>query len=135
MNSTGFYTFAKAQVSSFIGGVSDYLIMIALTELVGFHYTVSIVVSGIFGAIINFSINKYWAFTSQGSATSALGNQLLKFILVVAGSIVLKSAGTYLITSFLNLDYRISRLIVELAVSYGFNYTLLRYWVFRSRLN
>jgi putative flippase GtrA len=127
-----FYTFAKAQVSAFVGGVSDYLIMIALTEYAGIHYTVSIVISGILGAIINFSINRYWSFSDQGSKQAALGSQLTKFVFVVAGSIFLKSAGTFLITSGLNLDYKISRLIVELIVSYGFNYVLLKYWVFKS---
>ena len=133
--SKAFYIFAKAQVSAFIGGVSDYLVMIALTELLGIHYTISILLSGIAGAIVNFSINRHWAFTSEGSVQSPLGTQLSKFTFVVTGSILLKSLGTHLITRGTNLDYRISRLVVELIVSYGFNYSLLKYWVFRSRLN
>ncbi len=131
-NGKPFYTFAKAQVSAFIGGVSDYLIMVTLTELAGFHYTLSIIAGGLIGAVINFSLNKYWAFTSQGSGHSPLGNELIRFILVVAGSILLKSSGTYLVTSLLNLDYRFSRLFIELVVSYGFNYVLLRHWVFKQ---
>jgi putative flippase GtrA len=130
-----FYTFAKAQVSAFIGGVSDYLIMIGLTELTGLHYTLSIFFSGTMGAIINFSINRYWSFTLQGSTNSPLSAQLSRFIIVVAGSIFLKSAGTFLFTSFLKLDYRISRLVIDLIVSYGFNYTLLKKWVFKTQLN
>lgn len=129
------FTFAKAQVAAFIGGVSDYLFMIALTELAGIHYTVSIVISGILGAVINFSINKYWAFTLQGSVNAPLGNQLFKFVFVVAGSILLKSTGTFMITTFVDLDYRFSRLLVELIVSYGFNYVLLKHWVFKQTMN
>lgn len=135
IKAAAFYTFAKAQVSSFMGGVSDYLIMIALTEYAGIHYTISIVISGILGAVINFTINKYWSFAQLGSKNASLGRQLSKFVLVVAGSIFLKSTGTYLFSSGLAIDYRISRLIVELLVSYGFNYTLLRYWVFNRKVD
>jgi putative flippase GtrA len=92
----------------------------------------SIVFSGILGAVINFSVNRHWAFASQGAVHSPLGNQLVRFIFVVAGSILLKSLGTHIITSFFSIDYRISRLMTDMMVSYGFNYTLLRYWVFKS---
>ncbi|MGV3686385.1 MAG: GtrA family protein [Daejeonella sp.] len=134
-NRKAFYTFAKAQVSAFIGGVSDYLLMIALTELAAIHYAGSIIISGILGAVINFSINKYWAFTSQNSDRTPIGKDLLRFAFVVAGSVLLKSAGTYLVSSVLNLDYRFSRLFVELIVSYGFNYLLLKYWVFKQTVH
>lgn len=127
----GFYVFAKAQVSSFTGGVVDYLIMIAFTEWLGIHYAVSILFSGILGAAVNFTINRYWAFNWNGHRREPIGSQLMKFAVVVAGSIFLKSSGTFLVTTFLSLDYRISRLFVELIVSYGFNYVLMRYWVFR----
>lgn len=126
-----FYTFAKAQLSAFTGGVCDYLIMIGLTELAGMHYTFSIMFGGVFGAVINFSINRYWAFSSGENSKAPLGAQLVRFSLVVTGSIFLKSFGTYLLTSGLTLDYRISRLFVQAIVAYGFNYGLLRYWVFK----
>jgi len=126
-----FYTFAKAQLSAFTGGVCDYLIMIGLTELTGMHYTLSIMFGGMLGAVINFSINRYWAFSTVENQRLPLGSQLFRFSIVVAGSIFLKSFGTYLVTSGLTLDYRISRLFVQAIVAYGFNYSLLRYWVFK----
>ncbi|MHB1178196.1 MAG: GtrA family protein [Daejeonella sp.] len=125
------HTFVKAQVSAFTGGVCDYMIMIGLTELTGMHYAFSIMFGGILGAVINFSINRYWAFSTGENLRLPLGSQLARFSLVVAGSILLKSFGTYLITSGLTLDYRISRLFVQAIVAYGFNYGLLRYWVFK----
>ncbi len=130
-----FVTFAKAQVSAFTGGVCDYLIMIALTEFAGLHYTLSIIFSGIIGAVINFSINRYWSFSAQHAPGQPLLKQLSRFSLVVAGSVLLKSGGTFLLTTGVNLDYRISRLVVELIVSWGFNYVLQKYWVFRAGAN
>src|SRR5699024_1988949 len=123
-----FLTFFKAQASAFIGGLSDYAIMLFCTEVLGIHYTLSIVISGTLGAVVNFSINKYWTFKSP----SPIGGQLVRFVVVVLGSIALKSSGTYLVTEFMEIDYKISRIIVELVVSLLFNYPLQRYWVFKN---
>lgn len=129
------YSFAKAQLSAFIGGIVDYLIMIICTELIHVHYTISIVIGGLIGATVNFSLNRHWTFIIEGNSRAPLHVQLLKFIPVVLGSIVLKSSGTYLFTTLTKLDYKISRLIVELFVSLGFNYLLQRYWVFNYKIS
>jgi putative flippase GtrA len=123
------YIFAKAQASAFIGGIVDYLVMIVLSELFHIHYTISIVFGGIIGAIVNFSINKYWTYQSH---QFPVGVQLLRFILVVAGSILLKSSGTYLLTTWLVLDYKFSRIITDIFVSLCFNFLLQKYWVFKK---
>lgn len=119
--------FLKAQISAFLGGLFDYLIMIALTEWGGLFYTYSIAISGVLGAVVNFSINRYWTF---GAAKMPTSKQLPKFVAVVIGSIVLKSSGTYLLSEGISLDYKISRLIIDFFVSLGFNFTLQKYWVF-----
>jgi len=126
--------FVKAQFSAFIGGMTDYLLMILLTELLNLHYTVSIVFSGIIGAVVNFSINRNWTFYSKNiQYESSTGWQLFKFTCTVANSILLKSCGTYLITTYLGIDYKISRIITDLIISLVFNYTLQKRWVFRKR--
>jgi putative flippase GtrA len=125
--------FAKAQVSAFVGGMTDYAIMVFFTEVFHVHYTISIVIGGIIGAFVNFRLNNKWTFHSKDAPyKNSLRKQLLKFMLVVLNSIFLKSSGTYLITTYLFIDYKISRLIVDLIVSIGFNYTLQRYWVFKK---
>jgi len=129
-NKFSLLVFLKAQASAFIGGLVDYGIMILCTELLGIHYTISIIISGLIGAVVNFSINRKWTYQAENGAINI---QLLKFTIVVLGSVLLKSSGTYLITSFLNLDYKISRIITDLIVSLGFNYTLQTYWVFNKR--
>lgn len=122
------YTFCKAQASAFIGGLFDYAVMILLTEYGGLFYTKSIVISGLIGAVINFSINRYWTFKNRDVSKR---RQLRRFVFVVMGSIALKSSGTYLLTELLHLDYKISRLCVDAIVSLGFNYMLQKYWVFK----
>ncbi len=122
-------TFGKAQLSAFIGGLFDYGVMIFVTEVFGIFYSISIIVSGLLGAVVNFSINRYWTFNSVNASTT---EQLRKFVFVVLGSVTLKSLGTYLFTETLAIDYKISRLMVDAVVSIGFNFTLQKYWVFKK---
>ena len=122
-------TLFKAQISAFIGGMFDYGVMVACTELLHIYYARSIIISGLLGALVNFSINRYWTY---GARQIAVYNQLVKFYIVVLGSILLKSYGTYYVTESFMIDYKITRLLVDLVVSVGFNFVLQKYWVFRT---
>ncbi|MCB0506716.1 MAG: GtrA family protein [Chitinophagales bacterium] len=121
--------FGKAQISAFVGGLCDYGIMVLCVELMHLSVRNAIVVGGLVGAVINFSINKYWTYQSR---KPSLTSQLIKFYIVVAGSILLKSNGTVFLTALLHLDYKITRIIVDLIVSICFNFMLQKYWVFKT---
>jgi len=125
-------TFLQAQVAAFLGGITDYGLMILLTEVFKLHFTFSILISGTVGAVINFSINRFLVFKNQSGYSSPINSQLFKFALVVLGSISLKSFGTLILQRVFQIDYRIGRLIIDSFVSYGFNYPLIKNWVFRS---
>ena len=78
-------------------------------------------------------LNKKWTFHSKNQPYKhGLKVQLIKFILVVINSIFMKSYGTFLITQFIGIDYKISRLFVDLFVSLVFNFNLQKYWVFKK---
>jgi putative flippase GtrA len=129
------FVFGKAQFSAFIGGITDYTIMVFLTEVFHIHYTFSIVIGGIIGAVINFSLNKAWTFRVKSIPyKNTLKKQLFKFIVVAINSILLKSSGTYLVTTFLGFNYKISRILIDLFVSIVFNYNLQKYWVFKKKI-
>jgi putative flippase GtrA len=126
-------TFSKAQISAFLGGVIDYGVTVFVTEVFHIHYTISIAIGGIIGAVVNFTINKKWTFSSKDAVyKNTLPKQLLKFALTVTNSILLKSSGTYLLTTFLKIDYKITKIIVDLIVSVAFNFTLQNKWVFKK---
>ncbi len=128
-------TFSKAQFSAFIGGVVDYGSMIFITEFIHIHYTISIIISGIIGAYVNFNINKKWSFaTKDGCYAHNQIPQLIKFCIVVLNSIFLKTSGTFLLTNYLRLDYKISRIVIDLIVSLLFNYNLQKKWVFKKTI-
>lgn len=123
-------TFFKAQFSAFAGGIVDILTMIFCTEVMGVHYTLSIGLGGIVGALVNFSINRNWTFKAKIQGNGSIDTQLLRFCIVVGGSILLKSAGTFVLTESLRMDYRLSRILTDIVVSLGFNYILQKHWVF-----
>jgi putative flippase GtrA len=127
------FVFAKAQLSAFVGGLIDYGVMIICTEVFSIYYPISIAIGGIIGAIFNFTVNRYWTFNNDKTSKAPVGTQLIKFIFVVAGSIFLKSSGTFLFTNWLKIDYKFSRIIVDIIVSLGFNYMLQTYWVFKKK--
>ncbi len=131
------------------GVLVDYAIMIFFTDFVGLHYAISIAIGGIVGAVVNFSINKIWAFRAKGLYYKfSFSQQLWRFICVAIGGIVLKIIGTYCFTSFVlyylqgmkfgryiiteKLVYKYCRLITDTIVSCFFNYKLQRHWVFKS---
>jgi len=121
--------FLRAQVSAFFGGVIDYLVMLYCVEFLHMHYFPAIAVGGLVGAVINYTISRYWAFNSK---TESIGKQFLKYAIVSIGSIILKSSGTFIFTETTNLDYRITRLIIDGFVAFGFNFTLQKFWVFKK---
>jgi len=108
--------------------------MIIFTEIVHVHFTISIAIGGIIGAGINFFVNRIWSFKSK-ETTYQYGalQQLIMFLPVVFGSIVLKSSGTYLLTLLTKLDYKLTRLAADALVSVFFNYMLQKNWVFKKR--
>lgn len=123
--------FSKAQISAFVGGIIDYGVMIICVSVFDWHYIAGIILGGIIGALVNFSVNRHWSFKGQ---KVPIKGQVGRFILVVLGSITLKSLGTSFLTEIFRIDYRISRLITDAFVSFGFNYSLQRFWVFKKQI-
>ncbi len=121
--------FFKAQLSAFLGGLSDFGIYTFCYTILKYSAPFSNVISGSLGAIVNFLINRYWSFNST---KASIGKQLWKFIIVVAGSISLKSLGIHLFVDIWHWNFLLSKVIVEIIVSLGFNYTLQRFWVFKT---
>lgn len=122
--------FLKSQFSGFIGGVIDFIVMLLMTEIFGWHYVNGIILGAIIGAIVNYYINRRWAFKAREEAVQS---QLFKFFLVACGSLILKCLGTYSLTEYVAVDYRIARLIMDLMVSWCFNFVLMYFWVFKTK--
>jgi len=123
----GLKVFLKAQLSAFVGGMLDLGIYTFCYKTLGIAAPFSNAVGGGLGAVANFTLNRYWSFSA---ARASVGKQLWRFVLVVLGSILLKSSGVYLLVDVWDGHYLISKLLAEIVVSLGFNFFLQRYWVF-----
>jgi len=121
--------FLKAQVSAFIGGIVDYIFMLYCVEILGMHYMPAIAVGGFVGAIVNYTIGRKWAFNARNERVTT---QFSKYAIVSLGSIILKSTGTFILTETIKLDYRVTRLLIDAIVAFGFNFTLQKFWVFKK---
>jgi len=124
-----FFSFGKAQISAFLGGLFDFIIYTIGIQVLGFTAYISNIVSGSLGAVVNFMINRYWTFEST---KVPVGRQLAKFVVVVIGSIFLKSIGIFFLVDYLSLNPYYAKIIVEILVSLGFNFLMQKYWVFRK---
>lgn len=128
-NSSKIKIFLKAQLSAFVGGLFDFCIYSLCYKVFGVSAPLSNVVSGSLGAIVNFTINRYWSFESTSTPVK---EQLWKFIIVVVGSIILKSSGIYVLVDLMSINFLLAKGIVEIIVSLGFNYVLQKIWVFKK---
>jgi putative flippase GtrA len=116
-------------LSAFIGGLSDFAIYSFSYKVLLISAPFSNAISGSLGAVVNFTVNRYWAFNNT---RDSVGSPLWKFILVVLGSITLKSLGIYFLVDVWQFHFLVSKMVVELIVSLGFNFILQKYWVFRK---
>jgi putative flippase GtrA len=124
-------TFLKAQMSSLIASATDYLVTVLLVKLTGATpglVALASVEGAVCGGIVNFIINRRWVF-SDGSKSRRV--QVIRYILVWTGSMLLNATGMYLVTYFSTIDIAISKILVSLLVGFGYNYFLQKRFVFK----
>ncbi|HYO22539.1 MAG TPA: GtrA family protein [Flavisolibacter sp.] len=122
------YTFAKAQIASFIASVIDYLITILCVELLGFWYVIASSTGTIMGGVTNFSLGRHWVFRG-GEQERRI--QLFRYFLVWLGYLVLATWGVYLLTHLGGFNYIVSKITVTLFLAIAYNYPLQKRFVFR----
>jgi putative flippase GtrA len=120
-------TFLKAQVSFILGSVVDFGITILLAE--GFHcwYILANAAGNISGSITQFFLCRGWAF-EPGKGKMIF--QVMKFILVWMGNIILSGCGVYLFTHFLGWNYLLSKTFTSVLLGLTYNYILQKKFVF-----
>ena len=120
----------RHQIAGLIATVVDFGVTILLTEVVMIWYVYSNALGAFAGAATNFFLSSYWAF--KGSK-NRLFNQMWKYVLVSAGSLVLNTLFVYLFTEvWFEFDYKISKVIVACTVAWTYNFLLMRLYVFKK---
>ena len=123
--------FLKAQLAAVIGSVADFLIYALIVHLTGSSpamVSLATAEGAVSGGIVNFLIARKWVF-NEGQNNA--GVQMARYILVWAGSIVLNTAGMYVVSYFTTINYMIARILVSVLVGVLYNYFLQKRFVFK----
>jgi len=121
-------TFIKAQLNSVISTLVDFVVTLLLAEVFGLWYLGSSICGALAGGICNFILGRSWVFNARGAKVQA---QLLRYVLVWAGSIFLNTAGLWLFTEIFGIRYILSKIIITVAVGIGYNFVLQKTFVFK----
>ena len=108
----------------------DYSAMVMLVELAHLQPVVATVVGASCGAVTNFLINRTFTYQAR---EGRVREQAWRFVLVSGASLGLNALGEYTFHNVFGLQYMLARVITSIIVSNGWNYPMLRFFVFSVR--
>lgn len=121
--------FIKAQLSSLVSTVVDFLITHLFTEVFGLWYLFSSAMGTVTGGLLNFSLGRYWTFKAYGESKVV---QAQKYIVIWVASLCLNVAGVFFLTEVLTFHYLLSKVIVAIMVGVCFNFYFQKSFVFKN---
>jgi len=120
-------TFVKAQVASLSASIIDFLTTLVCTQVFHVWYVLGSVLGTTAGGIVNFMMGRNWVFESR---ERKMHIQIFKYIIVWTGNLLLTTAGVYLVTHYLHVNYILSKIIVSCTVGTGYNFLMQKKFVF-----
>lgn len=120
-------TYLKAQASSIVGSLVDFLITILLVESLGVWYVLGNLGGNIAGAIMQFILARNWAFHAENGK---LWIQVVKYILVWLGNLGLSAAGIYFFKQYVGLHYIVAKTVTSVVLGLSYNYFMQKLFVF-----
>jgi putative flippase GtrA len=116
----------RAGLSSAFATLSDFALVFMLVSGLGISAPIATLVGCAFGAVVNFTVNRRWAFGSDAPT----GSQALRYAFVSATSALWNAALVALLLLIPLAPYTVVWWIARAAVFAGWNYPLYRAWVF-----
>jgi putative flippase GtrA len=120
-------TFLKAQASSLIASLFDFLTTIVCKEFFYLYYVIASFIGTFVGGVTNFALGRVWVFQRKEKKVPM---QIVKYLLVWNGNLLLTTGGVFVVTHYIGLSYIISKAIVSLFVGTFYNYFLQKKFVF-----
>jgi putative flippase GtrA len=120
-------SFLKLQAASIAGSILDYLITIVLVSWFHWDYVIASLVGNILGATSLFVLCRHWIFRMGKGSVHV---QILRFVIVFAGNMILASIGIFLLTHFMHLYYVLSKTIMSVSLGVSYNYVMKKKFVF-----
>ncbi|MDB5249883.1 MAG: GtrA family protein [Segetibacter sp.] len=122
-------TFLKANISSSIASLIDYLVTIFLVTFFQVDVVIASTTGTICGGVLNFLIGRNWVFQSK---KRKVHQQAVRYGIVWVGNLFLNTGGMYLLTKVLKVHFIPAKISVSLLVGFGYNYTLQKRYVFKN---
>jgi putative flippase GtrA len=120
-------TFVKAQVASLSASIIDFLTTLVCTQVFHFWYVIGSVAGTTAGGLVNFIMGRNWVFQSTERGVTG---QVIKYILVWTGNLLLTTGGVFLVTHYLHVNYILSKIIVSCTIGTSYNYLMQKKFVF-----
>ncbi len=123
------YNLFRHQIAGFLATLVDFGVFNLLTYGLGIWYVSSNIAAAIAGAVANFVISTTWAFSG---AQNSLKNQIVRYTIVSAGSLILNTIFVYLLTDLAGFPPNGSKVITAILIAWSYNFLLMRYYVFKK---
>lgn len=121
--------FLRHQAGAMAATVVDYSVMITLVSLGGAAPALGTAAGAACGGVTNFFLGRRWVFRATSYRTAP---QAGRYAVVSVGSLLLNTAGVYVLASHFLVQYVAARVAVSLAVSVFWNFPMQRSFVFRA---
>lgn len=121
-------SFLRYNASAYTATFFDYGMFLFCLEILNIYYPIATFIGATTGATVAFLLGRNWTFRNKDEVIT---KQSMKFLAVVAGSILLNTLGVYLVTEYIGINEKISKIIVAVFVGVGYNFPMQRYFVFK----
>ncbi|WP_224994613.1 GtrA family protein [Cesiribacter sp. SM1] len=121
-------TLLKAQTASLVASGVDFLLTLLLVELIGGWYLLGAAAGTFLGGFTHFTMSRSWVY---GARKNRATPQLLRYLLIWNGSMMLNITGVFILTDMLGFQYLISKVSTSLLVGFFYNYLFHKKYVFR----
>jgi putative flippase GtrA len=122
-------TFLKANMASLVASGSDFLMTVLLVQWCKADVVVAAVAGTVTGGVINFLMGRHWVFKAGDDRAA---RQLVKYLLVWTGNLLLNTGGVYLLAVGAGFHYVASKVVTSLLVAFLYNYPLQKNFVFSN---
>ncbi|MBI2895229.1 MAG: GtrA family protein [Deltaproteobacteria bacterium] len=122
-----FLVMLRSAAAGMAGAALDFLILALLVELGGVVPAIATVVSALVGAVVNFFLNRSWAFRSRGPVWRQGGH----YAIATAVWVALCAIVVHVCVGLARIPYLVARLVADVAVFLGWGFPASR-WIFRT---
>lgn len=117
----------RHQLGSVLATGTDWLVMIALVELLAVGPVLATALGAAAGGVVGFAVGRRWVFRAEGR----LSGQAARYATVWAVSVALNAGGERALLPVLG-SYLVARFVVATLVGVVWNFEMGRRWVFRA---